>query len=375
MSGRGVTRRSGTPRQVLPRWLVGAIAGIAALVLAGCGSAQSPGTGGTTAPAPRSSVRAVSDQPTAPDGALDCPASITSPEGMTVPEKPQGNVEGNARLLPDRAATSMVVCAYPVMDMTAIEPLASPFKLAQRTVASPDQRSKLTDLLAWAPRWNGMPQVCTMMAGDETAYLVGSVYHDAIVWVAAKDDPNSCSHSTNGDFVSGAALGGPIHSMFGRGEPVHTPTEPCVGWSAGRLGDDLSLAPEGDPKVTVCRVAADSTYHATPLDADQSKQVVAELRGLETQPTGHTCQGSGKVSASRFTLLLTYNAGPQVRLQVDPECAPQVLGSSLQADDASSLVRLVEQWSAPIPGPDPNGSVSSGSAGMGTPATVPVQTK
>ncbi|GAB3081681.1 hypothetical protein GCM10027053_53110 [Intrasporangium mesophilum] len=356
------------------RSALGAVAGITAIVLAGCGSAQSPGIGSTTAPVTSAPVRAVSDQPTAPDGALDCPASLTSPEGMTVPEKPQGNVDGNARLLPDRAATSMVVCAYPVMDIAATQPLTPPFELTQRTVASPEQRRYLTDLLAWAPRWNGQPQVCTMMAGNETAYLVGSRYTDAIVWVAAKDDPNACSHSTNGDFVSGEALGVTIRAIVG-GEPAQTPPDPCFGSLTGRLGDDQSLAPEGDPKVTVCRVAADSTYHATRLDADQSKQVVAELRGLKSEPTGHTCDGSGKVSSSRFTLLLNYDAGPQVRIQVDPECAPQVLGNGLQADDASSLVRLVEQWSAPIAGPDPNGSVSSGNAGTETTATVPAQTK
>jgi hypothetical protein len=257
------------------------------------------------------------------------------------------------------------------MDISAAQPLSAPFKLTQRSVATPEQRRELTDLLAWAPRWNGQPQVCTMMAGNETAYLVGAMYGDAIVWVAAKDDPNSCSQSTNGDFVSGAALGVPIHAMFGGGEPTPTQPDACVGTSWGRLGDDQSLAPEGDPKVTVCRLAADSTYHSTPLDADHGRQVLAELRRLKTEPTGHTCEGSGKVSPSRFTLLLSYEAGPQVRIHVDPECAPQVLGTSLQADDASSLVHLVEQWSPPIPGPDPNGSVSSGSAGSSSGSTGP----
>ena len=346
------------------RLVLGVVAGVAILAFGGCGSVQAPGAGSTNPPGTGAQTsRVVSDQATAADGALECPASIPSAEGMTVPEKPQGAVDGNARLLPERAAESMVVCAYPVMDISATQPLTPPFKLTQRSVATPDQRAELTDLLAWAPRWNGQPQVCTMMAGNETAYLVGSTYGDAIVWVAAKDDANSCSQSTNGDFVSGAALGVPIDAMFGAGQPSSAPIDPCIGSSWGRLGDDQSLAPEGAPKVTVCRLAADAAYLDTPLDAVQSGQVVAELRGLTTEPTGHTCQGSGKVSPSRFMLLLTYGSGPQVRIQVDPECAPQLLGGSLQADDASSLVRLVEQWSPPIPGPDPDGSVSSGSSG------------
>jgi hypothetical protein len=75
------------------------------------------------------------------------------------------------------------------------------------------------------------------------------------------------------------------------------------------------------------------------------------------------CQGSGKTSEHRFTLWLDYPAGDRLRIEVDPECSPQVLGSNLEAADAAELVRLVEQWSPPVKGPDPNGSVSSGRSG------------
>jgi hypothetical protein len=36
-----------------------------------------------------------------------------------------------------------------------------------------------------------------------------------------------------------------------------------------------------------------------------------------------------------------------------------VFGSGLESADAGPLVELVAPWSPPIPGPDPNGSVSS----------------
>jgi hypothetical protein len=350
------------------RWVAGAVIGIAVLAVTGCGSTPAPGggqgspPGSTTVTSPSASgpLRPVTSQPRAADGALECPATIASSEGMTVPQRPQG-VDGYARLLPERPASSMVVCGYPVMDIMATKPLAAPFRLSTRTVATAEQRAAVTDLLAWAPRWTGEQKICTAMAGNETAYLVGAVYDGAVVWVAAKADANSCSNSTNGDFTSGAALGVPLDAMFG-GQPARTPAGPCAGTSFGRLGDDRSLAPEGDPNVLVCRLTADGRSLPTRLDAARSSQVVALLRSLQTRPTQHACRPSGTAS-SRFALWLTYAAGPGVRIEVDPQCVPQVLGSSLEAADAGNLVTLVDRWSPPVPGPDPDGSVSSAVTG------------
>jgi hypothetical protein len=107
------------------------------------------------------------------------------------------------------------------------------------------------------------------------------------------------------------------------------------------------------------------------LDAAQSAEVTAALRALPTKPTGQTCQGPDQAKEGRrFALVLTYGVGPPVRVNVDPDCAPAVLGSNLESADAGSLVDLVEQWSPRIPGPDPNGSVSSDGAVV-PPTTAP----
>ncbi len=346
-------RVTGPLRRVL---FVGAVLA-AGSVLSACGSTPSAGTGATTPPA--ASVgpnRPVTAQPVDADGALSCPRSLASADGLTVPQKPQG-LDGNARLLPERDPASLVVCAYPTMSVTSATPPTAPYRLTQRTLATAEERRQVVDLLSWAPRWNGQENVCTMMAGDETAYLVGVRYDDAIVWVAAKADANACSKATNGDFTSGAPVGVPLRTLL-----AATPGPAgvrCDARTFGRLGDDSTLAPEGAPLVTVCRIAADGSTKPTDLDASRSAQVVAALRALPTRPTSHTCNGSGSATDRRFHLVLTYPQGPAVRVDVDPDCTPPVRGGGVESAQVGEVVGLVERWSPRIPGPDPNGAVSS----------------
>ncbi|MEO7448096.1 MAG: hypothetical protein ABI336_07455 [Humibacillus sp.] len=310
---------------------------------------------------PVATTRPVEAQRRATDGALDCPASVPSAEGMTVPHPPQG-LDGMSRLLPQRGPTSLVVCAYPVMAVTRPQPLVAPFPLIDRTVPEAELRTAIVDLLTWAPRWNGRESVCTAMAADETAYLVGASYADAVVWVAARDDANTCSRSTNGDFVSGAPMGVAVRELLThQPQPAGpVPAEAACGKPAfGRLGDDRSLAPPGDPVVTVCRPSETGMPRETALDGASSAAVVAALRALVTRPTQHACQGSADAADRRFGLMLTYPTGPSVRTQVDPGCTPAVLGAALESDDVGDVVDLVERSSPPIPAPDPDGSVSS----------------
>ena len=358
----GAVRSNGDLRALGRRGGALATGVVAAVALSACGTTAAPQPGSTPAPsASPGPLRAVTRQPVAADGGLRCPATLGSNAGLSVPQKPQG-VDGAARLLPDRQPSSLVVCGYPVTDVRATTPLVAPFPLVRRTLATAAQRADVVELLTWAPRSNGKARPCTLMAADETAYLVGAAYGDATVWVAAKADANSCSTSTNGDFVSGAALGVDLDAMFGARQPPPGQPAACTARTWGRLGDDRSLAPAGDPLVTVCRLAADGSTRATSLSTARSAEVVAALRALPTRPTDGTCQGSGRESDARFTLVLSYAAGPSERIDVDPGCRPAVLGSNLQTADSASivdLVDLVEQWSPPIPGPDPNGSVSS----------------
>ena len=329
-----------------------AIVGVMALVACG----MTPAGGGAVSRGPS---RTLTSQPLDADGVLECPPTITDPQGMTVPQPPQGAVDGMARLLPNRDVASLVVCSYPVLDMMTGS-LTSPYPLKKRTVLSAAQRTEVVDLLTWAPRGDGSNKPCTEMGGDETVHLVGATYRDAIVWVAAKADPNSCATSTNGDFVSTAAVGVVLDELVRAREPAPAPTGPCTARTFGRLGDDVSLAPDGDPEVTVCRNTAGGAQAATSLTPDQARRVVAALRRLSVRSTSQTCAGGDDRDYSRdFRLVLQYRAGPDVVLNVLPECQPQLLGGGLEAEDATEVVDLVEQWSAPVPGYDPDEPVSS----------------
>ncbi len=317
-----------------------------------CGTTPTPLPSVTSGP-----VRPLSGQTTSADGALACPEAIDDNRGLSVPALAEG-VDGNARLLPATPPESLVVCSYPVLDIMSTSPLAPPFALASRTVPDAPARAAIVEALTWAPRGTTEGKVCTEIGGNETVHLVGASYADAVVWVAAKADPNSCSGATNGDFSSRAAVGVLVEALIGGRDPQPQDTGGCDTRTLGRLGDDRSLAPEGEPRVTVCRVSPQG-QEATPLDADRSREVVTALRSLTVRPTHGTCEGIEGEAGRDFRLVLAYAAGPDAVVNVVPGCVPPVLGLGVEADDADRLVDLVEQWSAPIPGPGPNAPVSS----------------
>lgn len=353
--------RSQVAETVRSRTGLTALVGIA-LLLSSCGSTVAPG--GIGAPPPATGPqRVVSAQPTGADGALECPATISDQRGLTVPASPEG-LDGNARLLPEREPSTVVTCRYPVLDDQAGS-LSAPFALRGRTVLTGEPRTRLVETLTWAPRASGAGKACTQIGGNETAYLVGVTYPDAVVWVAGKADPNSCSDATNGDFLSRASVGNVVDAIVDGPDAVPTgagssdPMTVCAWSGFGRLGDDRSLAPDGDPVVTVCRSAADGSQAPTALTADQSREVVTALRGLAVTTSTSTRVCDTPDWSRYFRLVLTYPSGPSVWVEVTPYCDVQVWTSALQATDAGPLLHLVEQWSGPIPGYDPDTGVSS----------------
>lgn len=332
------------------------VTGALLLVLGACAAPQTPGGPSSTAPA--GPLRPLSTQPTAADGALECPASLGDASGVTVPAPPEG-LDGNARLLPDRAPTSLVVCSYLVLDAMRAEPLEPPYAVQSRTVPDATVRRGIVELVTWAPRAGNGAKACTAIGGNETVHLVGATYEDAVVWVAAKADPNLCYGATNGDFTSRAAVGVALEGLLGVRDPLPQATGGCDTRTLGRLGDDESLAPEGDPQVTVCRTSGSGDPKPTVLDASAGREVVTALRGLAVRPGDAMCEGAGTEPGADFRLVLHYPVGPDVVVNVLPGCVPPVLGGGLSADDTEDLVELVEQWSSPIPGPDPDAPVST----------------
>lgn len=340
----------------LARLATTSFAGVLLLASTGCGNQAAPGGGSVPEPRTPTPPRAVAAQPVEPDGGLQCPASITDRAGRSVPARPQG-LDGGARLLPDRAPLALVDCAYPVLDIRATTSSGPPFVLARRTLVTGKRAGEVVGLLAWASRDDGRDRACTEIGGNETVHLVGARYDDAIVWVASLAEPNRCSTSTNGDFVSPLSAGYRLEQWFGA-DPVQEADQGCGGWSQGRLGDDVSLAPDGGPSVTVCRSTPDG-QQATRLTADQSGRVVAAIRSLHTGPLDRGCADAAPGSGTDFRLVLGYPRGPDVVISVVPSCTPQLSGSRLRADDARAVIDLVEQWSPPTVGYDPDGTVSS----------------
>lgn len=302
--------------------------------------------------------RPLTGQALAADGALECPPTIADSRGLTVPKLPEGRY-ANDRLFPPDDPASLAVCRYPVLDITSATPVTAPYAVERRTVPDAAVRARIVETLTWAPRGTTEGKVCTEMGGNETVYLVGATYHDAVVWVAAKADPNSCSGATNGDFTSRAAVGVVVEAVLGGGEPLPQATGGCDTRTMGRLGDEVTLAPEGDPLVTVCRTTKAGAQQATRLTAGQSHEVVTALRGLVTRPTTGTCEGGEAEPGRAFRLVLAYAAGPDSTVNVVPGCEPPVLGDGVEADDPEDVVPIVEQWSKPIPGPDPDAPVST----------------
>lgn len=332
-----------------------ALAVAAVLSFAACGTGTGPDPG-------RFPVRTLSGQTLAADGALECPATIADARGMTVPEPPEGRYAAD-RLLPPDAPASLAVCRYPVLDITMTTPIASPYAVERRTVPDAAVRDRIGWTLTWAPEDTGHGRVCTLIGGDETVYLVGATYDEAVIWVAARSDPNSCSGATNGHFTSRDAVGVAVEALLGGRGTVRRSTGGCDTSTLGRLGDTRSLAPEGNPVVTVCRVTG-GRHQATRLTATQGSEVVDALRQLRTRPTDGGCHRRDADEGRAFRLVLAYAAGPDAVVNVVPGCLPPVLGEGAEADDADGLEALVKQWSRPIQGPDPDAPVST-SAGTG----------
>jgi hypothetical protein len=57
--------------------------------------------------------------------------------------------------------------------------------------------------------------------------------------------------------------------------------------------------------------------------------------------------------------VLDYDRGNDAVINVIPSCRPQLMSGTLEAEDATPVIALVQRWSPPVPGYDPNGSVSS----------------
>jgi hypothetical protein len=266
---------------------------------------------------------------------LSCPARYAG-RAPWVPARPAG-VDGRSRLVPRRAPSSALICAYAVTTVGG----QSQWVLSRRRVLAAGFAS-LAGELGWQPRkLPGQAIPCTLIFGSQTNYLVGLAYPGGgTVWVAATLDPNSCVSTSNGDFTSFGLVAPIIRQALGSGRWPARPQASCDG-SGGRLGQESAMVPAGSTGLLICSPdahAIGSGYQA----------LVSALNSLPTRVSTRGCSnhrpaGTGSAGRSHRTywLLFSYPKGPPVQVYIHLGCYPAIDNSSLQANSASGIVPLI----------------------------------
>lgn len=273
------------------------------LALVGCGSSPGRPSAGYSYGEPERL-----DAPVEPS----CPTSADV-GGNTpwVPHAPTTDTTG--RLVPDADPVDALVCRY-----TAEGALEGSVELESGL-----ERIRY-DLLV-PEKQDGQERVCTLIGGTPVPHLMRLSYADGELWLAATVDPNSCTDSGNGQFVTPAYLGGRLATAYDSGSwPAPAGPKGCSGGGTGRAGQEDVLVPAGWTSLLVC---ADSD---TPrqLSAEDAARVAELLGQLDTAPGTNSCSGNATTS---YNLLFRYAQGPPVAIWYSPGCEPPLHGGSLDA--------------------------------------------
>ena len=274
------------------------------LVLASCGQGEDAATGPSSSPV-----------------TAGCPQQYPAADGAPwVPAPPTTETPG--RLVPDADPVEALVCRYDEAGAAAGEVLLEGGLDRIRT-----------DLLVPA-RVEGAERACTLIGGGVVPHLVRLRYADGELWVSAVQEPNRCSATGNGAFVSSAYLGDRLAQAYDAATwPAQDP-DPCAEGGPGRAGQEAALAPAGWTSLVVC--ADDGSRRE--VAPDRAAQVVSLLGQLETRPGTNACEGALR-STSR--LVLTYAGGPPVVLRWTPGCEPSLGNGSLSAVPTPAQTELL----------------------------------
>jgi len=323
----------GPPRR-LARWYVPllAAAAVAAVV---AGSVWAGGLLGahwrTIATGPRHSGQA---------SPLSCPARYAGP-ALWVPAPPSG-VDGRSRLVPRQVPRSALLCAYTSRNAGQRPGLALS---GHRVLAG--GLGRLAGQLSLQPReMPGQQIICSLVYGPQTVYLVGLAYPGGgAVWVAASD-PADCVGTSNGHFTSFGAIGPTVQRAFRSGRWPFRQRVSCNGpLDAGRRGQETVMVPAGSTSLVICAPAALSVRSGY-------QALVAALDSLPTRLSTRGCSsshrrsgGSARSRRSRlnYQLLFSYPIGPPVRVDIITGCYPEIDNYSLQADNASIIIPIINR--------------------------------
>lgn len=266
---------------------------------------------------------------------VSCPARYAR-VAPWVPARPT-HVDGSTyRLVPRRAPSSAVMCAYAG---TNTDKQQSGWKLSGRRVLT-GGLGELAGLLSWQLRGPafGNPQVlCTDIGGKQVNYLIRLTYQGGgRLWVAATDDPNACVGTSNGDFFGVGNVGWYATKAFASGRwPARTPISCQRGGDVHRLGQDAAMVPPGSVKMLICA-------HGGRTLTSGYQDLVSALNALPTFPSTEGCS-EAPGPHHLIGLYFSYRQGPAVRVSVATGCTPAVDNLSLQATSSRTIWPVIQR--------------------------------
>jgi hypothetical protein len=251
-----------------------------------------------------------------PSAAAGCPESFPAPDGDPwVPAEPTTETPG--RLVPDADPVEALVCRYG--DVFEVDTAA----LQGEVVLERGLDRIRTDLLVPA-RVEAAERACTQIGGGQVPHLVRLRYADGELWLSAVQDPNRCTGTGNGDFVSSAYLGDRLAQAYDTAAwPAQDP-DPCARGGLGRAGEEGALVPGGWASLVLC----EEDGRARELPADRAVQVADLLAQLHGQPGTNACEG---VPTAVRRLVFGYEQGPPSVVVWTPGCEPSLGNGSRSA--------------------------------------------
>jgi hypothetical protein len=327
-------------RRVVRRRRVRAlVAGVGAVALLSVGV---PLALARPAPAP---LPVASPSPTPAVASSTCPAkylgSAMSP--WWVPAKPVG-FDGRSRLVPPQAPTRAVMCWYRSND---------PRGLSGKRELTAGLAQLATDL-TWLPyEFHGQKILCGLVGSPYVDdYLIALSYPGGgTIWVSTQQDPNDCTGTSNGQYLSASNSGPQFAASYAAGSWVPAPpppgvdtTDPCSTLpQGGRRGQETVMVPPTPVSVLVCNGRTESwdvTEGLGPL--------VAALNAASTHVGNEFCPG-GAPHTRFYDLVFRYAVGPDVDVFVFAGCAPGIGNGSLSADATAGVVNEIDTLTAGPP--------------------------
>lgn len=144
-----------------------------------------------------------------------------------------------------------------------------------------------------------------------------------------------------------------VTACTGGGGGVPTPSypgQPVQGCThgPGRAGQDAALIPSRPNRLTICSAATTVPGHAGPghtrdsFTAGQFDDLLAVLRSGHLQsPKVTSCDGGGE--ARTYTLVFGYPTGPDLSIDVGPDCHPSITNGSVATDNWHDVMAAINQ--------------------------------